>query len=223
MALPLTPDILIKAYSVGLFPMAQSRGDDSLYWVDPEQRGILPLNAFHVSRKLKKQVRRGRYRVSMDEAFPAVMHGCAEPAPGRRDTWINDQIMALYQALAKMGCAHSIEVWDGERLVGGLYGVAIGAAFFGESMFSRVPNASKIALVHLVARLIKGDFTLLDTQFVNDHLTQFGVVEILRDDYRQKLSLALRRVATLPQRIEPDELDGLFRVMGSGLNTPRTV
>ena len=217
MALPLTPDVLIKAYSVGLFPMAESRGDDSLYWVDPEQRGILPLNAFHVSRKLKKQVRQGRYRVSMNEAFPAVMRGCAEPVPGRKDTWINDQIMALYQELAKMGCAHSIEVWDGERLVGGLYGVALGAAFFGESMFSRVPNASKIALVHLVARLIKGDFALLDTQFVNDHLIQFGVVEILRDAYRQKLSLALRRVAILPETIEPDELDGLFRVMESGL------
>lgn len=210
MAAPLTPDLLIRAYSVGLFPMAESRRDPTLYWIDPEQRGVLPLDAFHVPRKLKRLIRRAPFDIRVDTAFREVIEGCATPAPGREDTWINTEIVRVYGVLHRMGCAHSVECWADDRLVGGLYGVALGGAFFGESMFSRATNASKVALVHLVARLIKGGFQLLDAQFVNDHLKQFGAHEIPREAYRAQLGAALRISATLPHDVSPSELETLF-------------
>jgi leucyl/phenylalanyl-tRNA---protein transferase len=202
----LTPEILLRAYSVGLFPMAERRDDPTLYWIDPEKRGILPLRAFHISRRLRRTVRARRFEVRCDTAFREVMEACAEPAPGRVESWINDEIVRLYEALHQMGRAHSVECWREGRLVGGLYGVALGAAFFGESMFSRETDASKVALVHLVARLRKGGFRLLDTQFVTEHLAQFGAVEIHRDGYRALLADALDTTATFYLELGEDEL-----------------
>lgn len=193
----ITPEMLLRAYAIGIFPMAEARNDPELYWIDPELRGILPLETFHVPHSLRKTVRRclgGKspgYRVTCDQAFDAVVQGCASPAPGRHQTWINDTIFDLCRQLFVMGHAHSVEVWQGENLVGGLYGVSLGGAFFGESMFSRATDASKVALVHLVARLKHGNYQLLDTQFVTKHLSRFGTLEIPRDDYRQKLNDAL--------------------------------
>jgi leucyl/phenylalanyl-tRNA--protein transferase len=193
--LPLTPRQLLQAYAMGVFPMAQHRDDSRLYWVDPEERGILPLDTFHISHSLRKAVRKGGFEARCDTAFARVMELCAEPAPDRPETWINDEIFRLFNELHRMGHAHSVEVWRDGTLVGGLYGLALGGAFFGESMFSRATDASKVALVHLVARLIKGGFSLLDTQFVTEHLSRFGAVEIPREDYQRRLSAALRRKA----------------------------
>jgi leucyl/phenylalanyl-tRNA--protein transferase len=187
----LTPAILLQAYSVGIFPMAQSAEDDRLVWFDPDPRGILPLGGFHLSRRLARTVRKTRLTVTTDTAFEAVIDGCAHSTEWRPQTWINDTIRNLCLDLHRMGHAHSIEVWDGPTLVGGLYGVALGAAFFGESMFSSVRDASKIALVHLVARLRKCGFVLLDTQFTTKHLSQFGAIEIPRSQYRAQLKEAL--------------------------------
>ncbi len=187
----LTPEILLRAYSVGLFPMAESRDDPNLFWVDPELRGVLPLNGFHVSRRLARTVRQDVFKVVADQDFTAVIQACAEPGVGRQSTWINDQIISLYSVLNKMGHAHSVECYRQGRLVGGLYGVSLGGAFFGESMFSRETDASKVALVHLVGRLTAGGYDLLDTQFVTDHLLQFGAREIPRDEYREILDRAL--------------------------------
>lgn len=192
---PLTPRQLLQAYALGVFPMAQHRDDPRLYWVDPEERGILPLDGFHLPRSLRKSLRKGGFTVTCDTAFERVMQLCAEPAPDRPETWINDQILALYGELHRMGHCHSVEVWHDGQLAGGLYGLALGGAFFGESMFSRVTDASKVALVHLVARLIKGGFKLLDTQFVTEHLSRFGAIEIPRDEYQQRLAQALRAPA----------------------------
>jgi len=189
---PLTPRQLLQAYAMGVFPMAEHRDNPRLYWVDPEERGILPLNRFHVPKSLKKAVRKGDFAVTCDTAFQRVMELCAEPAPDRPETWINDQILQLYCELHHMGHCHSVEVWQDGKLAGGLYGLALGGAFFGESMFSRVTDASKVALVHLVARLRKGGFTLLDTQFVTEHLSRFGAIEIPREDYQVMLARALR-------------------------------
>ncbi len=194
----LTPELLLRAYAVGIFPMAEGRQDPEIHWIDPRRRGVLPLDAFHVPRRLKRRLRQGHFRVTCDRAFAAVVEGCAAPGPGRRDTWINPVIEQLYAGLYEMGFAHSVEVWEGEALVGGLYGVALGAAFFGESMFSRATDASKVALVHLVLRLAKGGFTLLDTQFQTEHLSQFGVIEIGREDYRRRLAAAVGRQARFP-------------------------
>lgn len=191
----LNPETVLKAYACGVFPMAESRDDPTLFWVDPDQRGIIPLDEFHVPRSLAKTILGMPYEVRVDTAFRAVMEGCAEPAPGRMNTWINEEILELYSHLFTHCFAHSIEVWDDETLVGGLYGVTMGAAFFGESMFSRVSNASKIALVYLVARLKAGGFRLLDTQFVTDHLRQFGAGEISRNRYHDKLRAALSQSA----------------------------
>ncbi len=202
----LTPEILLRAYSVGLFPMAERRDDPTLYWIDPEKRGILPLAGFHIPRRLKRTVRAGHFEVRCDTAFREVMLACAAPAPGRAESWINDEIVRLYEALHQMGRAHSVECWRENRLVGGLYGVALGAAFFGESMFSHETDASKVALVHLVARLRKGGFRLLDTQFVTEHLAQFGAVEIHRDGYRALLATALDTTATFYSELGEDEL-----------------
>jgi leucyl/phenylalanyl-tRNA--protein transferase len=171
--------------------MAESAADSTLYWVEPEFRGVLPLDSFHVSRSLRKEVRRGRFDIKTDTAFSQVIAGCAERTPQRLSTWINSRIKSLYSQLHKMGFCHSVEAWREGRLVGGLYGVKIGAAFFGESMFSRNSNASKVALVHLMARLNSGGFQLLDAQFINDHLKQFGAVELPRNKYQRLLEAAL--------------------------------
>jgi leucyl/phenylalanyl-tRNA--protein transferase len=180
-------DVLLRAYTYGVFPMAESRNDPHLYWIDPEKRGILPLDDFHIPKRLRRRVRSGAFDIRIDTAFREVMLGCADAAPDRDGTWINDRIVSLYCELHARGNAHSVESWRGGELVGGLYGVSIGAAFFGESMFSRETDASKVALVHLVARLVAGGYRLLDTQFVTEHLKQFGAIEISRDAYRARL------------------------------------
>jgi leucyl/phenylalanyl-tRNA---protein transferase len=191
----LQPETLLKAYAIGVFPMAESRDDPRMFFVDPDKRGVISLAQPHISRSLRKVVRRAQYDVRCDTAFEAVLDGCAEVTQGRPDTWINPEIRRLYLELAKLGRCHSVEVWSGDTLVGGLYGVALGGAFFGESMFSRVTNASKIAMVHLVARLRAGGFSLLDCQFITDHLRQFGAEEISRAAYHTLLEDALRRPA----------------------------
>jgi leucyl/phenylalanyl-tRNA--protein transferase len=186
-----TADDLLECYRRGVFPMAETRSDQDFYLVDPPQRGILPLDAFHVPKRLARTVRAGRYEVRVDTAFADVVAACAQPGKGRTETWISLPIERMYGDLFALGSAHSVECWKGGALVGGLYGVSIGGAFFGESMFSKARDASKVALIHLVARLIVGGYRLLDSQFINDHLTQFGVQEISRDDYQQRLARAL--------------------------------
>jgi leucyl/phenylalanyl-tRNA--protein transferase len=187
----LTPQLLLRAYSIGVFPMAEGRDREEVYWVDPKRRGVLPLDDFHVPRRLRRTVRQQLFEIRCDSAFGEVVAGCAEAAPDRPDTWINREILSLSHELFEMGFAHSVECWRGGQLVGGLYGVAIGGAFFGESMFSRERDASKVALVHLVLRLRLGGFLLLDTQFVTRHLERFGAIEIPRSAYRQQLKAAL--------------------------------
>lgn len=197
----ITPEILLRAYAVGLFPMAESRDDPTLFWVDPHSRGVLPLETFHLPKRMRRLLRQARFEIRCDSAFPEVLDGCAESTERRPDTWINREIRELYLALFAMGHAHSVEAWRDGRLCGGLYGVALGGAFFGESMFSREPDTSKIALAHLVARLRKGGFALLDTQFVTDHLKRFGAVEVPRAEYRVMLSRALSVVAHFPREL----------------------
>jgi leucyl/phenylalanyl-tRNA--protein transferase len=197
----ITPELLLRAYSVGIFPMSESADDPTLFWVEPEMRGIIPLDGFHVSTRLARTVRTDAFTVTVDTAFRRVMAECAAPKPGREDTWINKRIRDLYGELHDMGHAHSVEVWDNDALVGGLYGVSLGRAFFGESMFHHARDASKVALVHLVARLIAGGFKLLDTQYVTDHLLSFGAREVPRARYRKLLDAALDGIAefaTLP-------------------------
>lgn len=191
----ITPDMILMAYSRGMFPMADSAEADDVYWYDPELRGQLPIHALHVPKKLKKFIRKDVYKVSFNEAFSDVIYACSDIYPGREETWINAQIREVFESLHWAGHAHSVEVWYKDELVGGLYGLAIGGAFFGESMFSIASNASKTALVHLVAHLHKQGFSVLDTQFVNDHLKQFGVYEIPRHEYLQKLERALQSKA----------------------------
>ncbi len=191
----LTPEILLRAYAQGVFPMAERREDVELFWVSPERRGIIPLDAFHVPKRLARTVRADRFAVTSDLCFVEVMTQCAAPAPGREQSWINAEILRLYTALHASGHAHSLEVWREGKLVGGLYGVKLGAAFFGESMFSRETDASKVALVHLVARLIAGGFALLDTQFITEHLARFGTIEIPRKEYMSRLHEAIARDA----------------------------
>ncbi|MBU3963779.1 MAG: leucyl/phenylalanyl-tRNA--protein transferase, partial [Alphaproteobacteria bacterium] len=174
----ITPELLLRAYSIGLFPMSDAADDPEIFWVEPEMRGILPLDAFHISKSLAKAVRRKPFDIRFDTAFDAVVEKCAEEAEDRPSTWINDTIKELYGALHKLGHAHSVEAWEGDALVGGLYGVSLGSAFFGESMFSRRTNASKICLVHLVERLKMRGFTLLDTQFTTEHLKTFGAIDV---------------------------------------------
>lgn len=207
----LNPEIILRAYAVGLFPMAERHDDSTLYWIDPEKRGILPLDQFHIPRRLRRTIRRGQFEIRCDSAFEEVIRLCAEPAEDRSETWINDEIVRLYVDLHEMGRAHSVETWLDGQLVGGLYGVSIGAAFFGESMFSRVSDASKFALVHLVARLRKGGYKLLDTQFVTTHLHQFGTVEIHRSGYRQILSGALDVAATFHSDLSEEELEAFIQ------------
>ncbi len=207
----LKPELLLRAYAVGIFPMAESRYDSEIHWIDPELRGILPLDEFHIPRRLRRKLRRGDLEVRINSAFGQVIRECASPAPDRRDTWINPTIEQLYTHLHRMGFAHSVECWRDERLVGGLYGVSLGAAFFGESMFSRASDASKVALVHLVYRLRKGGFELLDTQFQTPHLRQFGVVEIPREDYRTRLARAVRRPAQFPEDVSAVEFESFLQ------------
>jgi leucyl/phenylalanyl-tRNA--protein transferase len=194
----LTPELVLAAYARGLFPMAERRDDPHLYWVSPEKRGIIPLDGFHVPHRLARTIRSNLFQVTTDRAFGAVMQGCAAPAPGRGETWINDEILYLYAALHAGGHAHSVECWQSGELVGGLYGVSLGAAFFGESMFNRARDASKVALVHLVETLRRGGFMLLDTQFLTAHLATFGAREIPREDYLVLLHQAIAREAVWP-------------------------
>jgi leucyl/phenylalanyl-tRNA--protein transferase len=187
----LTPDLLLCAYASGLFPMANDRHDPTIHWIDPKRRGVLPLHRFHQPRSLRKTIRRGLFEVRVDRAFAQVIEACAEARPERPRTWLNDELIALYCALHRRGYAHSVEAWADGRLVGGVYGVSLGAAFFGESMFTRARDASKVALAALVERLSAGGYRLLDTQFVTDHLRRFGAIEIARERYRRELQRAL--------------------------------
>ena len=200
----ISPELLLRAYANGYFPMAETAEDDELYWFDPPVRGILPLETFHVPKRLRREIRRGRFEVRCDTAFRKVIEGCAEPAPDRPKTWINGRIVELYCTLADRGFAHSVECWCDGRLVGGLYGVSLRAAFFGESMFSRAADASKVALVHLVALLRWGGYRLLDTQFTTDHLARFGAVEVPQPRYKTMFSAALSANAAW----SPERLDG---------------
>ncbi|MBA5803214.1 leucyl/phenylalanyl-tRNA--protein transferase [Rhizobium sophorae] len=187
----ITPDILLRAYSIGLFPMAESADDPEIFWVEPELRGVLPLDHFHVSKSLAKAVRRKPFEIRFDHAFDQVIAACAEETSGRPSTWINRTIRSLYSTLFDMGHAHTVEAWENDELVGGLYGVSLGSAFFGESMFSRRTDASKICLVHLVDRLRERGFTLLDTQFTTEHLKTFGAIDVPKADYAVMLSAAM--------------------------------
>lgn len=211
--LRLTPKLLLAAYAAGVFPMAESAEDPELFWVDPKRRGILPLEAFHVPRRLRRVVRRGAFEIRCGAAFEDVIRACAEATEKRPNTWINDEIVRLYAALFARGAAHSVEAWVDGMLVGGLYGVSLGAAFFGESMFSRVTDASKVALVHLAARLRLGGYRLLDTQFLTPHLAQFGGIEISRARYHRLLAEALAYrgsfSAALPEAVRGDPLAAL--------------
>jgi leucyl/phenylalanyl-tRNA--protein transferase len=198
---------LLSCYARGVFPMADAREDDRVFLIDPERRGIIPLEAFHVARRLARTVRAEPFEIRTDTAFRAVVQACAAAKPGRTETWINHPIEDLYVSLHEQGFAHSMECWLEGELVGGLYGVSLQGAFFGESMFSRRRDASKVALVHLVARLIAGGYRLLDAQFMTEHLTQFGAVEISRLDYHRRLALALSADAEF-QRARGDTTGG---------------
>ncbi|MBB4007653.1 leucyl/phenylalanyl-tRNA--protein transferase [Allorhizobium taibaishanense] len=187
----ITPDVLLRAYSIGLFPMAESSDDPELFWVEPELRGIIPLDTFHYSKSLAKTIRQKPFDIRFDTAFEQVLDKCAEPAPDRPSTWINQTIRDLYTSLFRMGHAHSVEAFEGDELVGGLYGVSLGGAFFGESMFSRRSNASKICLVHLVERLKQQGFVLLDTQFTTEHLKTFGAIDVPKTEYSRMLQQAM--------------------------------
>ncbi len=214
--LEITPTLLLKAYANGYFPMAETAESNELYWFDPPQRGILPLDAFHVSRRLRRTLRRRPFTVRYDTAFEEVLDGCAQPTADRPRTWINDEIRSLYTGLHRIGYAHSVECWQPgegrEELVGGLYGVALHGAFFGESMFSRVTDASKVALVHLVTVLRQGGFVLLDTQFTTEHLRRFGGIEIPKPIYHQMLASAL----TVDARWQPDTIGPALEALVAG-------
>jgi leucyl/phenylalanyl-tRNA---protein transferase len=190
--LEITPQVLLKAYACGIFPMAESADDPQLYWIEPQARGVLPLSRVVIPRRLRRTLRQNPYDVTIDSDFEGVINGCAASRPGRRSTWINGRIRSLYRELHKLGYCHTVEVWDDGTLVGGLYGVALGGAFFGESMFSDARDASKIALIHLCARLICGGFVMLDTQFVTDHLRQFGTIEVEKGEFHRQLERALK-------------------------------
>ncbi|MFS8045052.1 leucyl/phenylalanyl-tRNA--protein transferase [Rhizobium sp. BR 314] len=187
----ITPEILLRAYSIGLFPMAESADDPEIFWVEPELRGIIPLDTFHISKSLAKKIRQKPFDIRFNTDFDGVIAACAEQTIGRPSTWINDTIRSLYGILHQLGHAHSVEAWEGNELVGGLYGVSLGSAFFGESMFSRRTDASKICLVYLVERLRQRGFTLLDTQFTTEHLKTFGAIDMPKDDYAKILERAM--------------------------------
>lgn len=204
-SIEITPQVLLKAYRCGIFPMAESAEDSTLYWIEPERRGVLPLNSVHVPKRLARTIRQEVFEVRVDCHFEAVIDGCAASRAGRRTTWINERIRELYGELFRMGHCHTVETWLDGQLVGGLYGVQLGRAFFGESMFSYVTDASKVALIYLVARLNAGGFRLLDTQFVTEHLKRFGAIEISRDMFHRQLEAALQGRAdfgALPRDLE---------------------
>jgi len=211
----LNPDLLLRAYRLGLFPMAESRTSRALHWLDPEARGVLPLHRFHLPRSLMKTLRAGKFEIVADCDFPATIAACAAARAHRPETWINAEIERLFVDLHRLGFAHSVETYENGRLVGGLYGACLGGAFFGESMFSTETDASKCALVHLVARLRLGRFTLLDTQFITTHLARFGAVEIPRDTYHIQLAEAVEIPAIFPVAPDPDllaaEITALYR------------
>ncbi|MGE0573611.1 MAG: leucyl/phenylalanyl-tRNA--protein transferase [Reyranella sp.] len=191
----ITPDLLLQAYRIGVFPMGERRDDPKLYWLDPRRRAVLPLDGFHLPHRLARTIRAGRFEVTADTAFAETVRACAEPRPGHPESWINAPIVELYTELHRRGHAHSVECWTDGQLAGGLYGVSVGAAFFGESMFTRQRDASKVALVHLVARLIIGRFRLLDCQFMTEHLRSFGAIEIAREEFRRLLAAAIEQPA----------------------------
>ena len=207
----LNTDLLLRAYAAGIFPMADSADDPELFWVDPELRGVLPLDRFHLSKRLARTVRSSHFEVRCDSDFAATIRCCAESTEQRPKTWINEQILTLYTALYRQGFAHSVECWRGGAFAGGLYGVSLGGAFFGESMFSRERDASKVALAHLVAMLRRGGFTLLDVQFVTPHLKRFGAIEIPRTEYHQHLAAALRRKAHFPAGLDGAAVDAILQ------------
>ena len=209
----LTPQLLLGAYASGVFPMAKSREDPDLYWIDPDVRGVLPLDRFYMPRRLRKTLRQSPWRIACDQDFAGVVRACAQSTNERPETWINPEIEKLYGALHDMGFAHSVECWDGTDLVGGLYGVAMGGAFFGESMFSLTRDASKVALCHLVARLIHHGFKLLDTQFVTEHLERFGAIEIARAEYRIRLAAALKTKTQFHCELPPSGLEAFIQSM----------
>lgn len=211
-----TPELVLRAYGIGMFPMAETRDSEKLYWLDPEMRGYLPLQGFHLSRRLLRTVQSGPYTVTVDQDFAGVIAACAAPAPGREDTWINPVIERIFTELHRTGHGHSVETRLDGALVGGLYGVAVGGVFFGESMFSRARDSSKVALVHLVARLRLGGFRLLDTQWVTSHLAQFGAVEMPRLDYRRKLEAAVAHKAAFPPAPDPETLAAEFNRLAKG-------
>lgn len=203
----LTPELLLHGYSIGIFPMAEHREDPEVFWVDPKRRGIFPLDGFHISRSLARSLKKGDYQVEINSDFEGVLDGCAD----RTETWINAEIRALYLALHQAGHAHSLEIWDGQRLIGGVYGVVLGAAFFGESMFSRRTNASKIALAYLIDRLRQGGFQLFDTQFVTDHLASLGAIEVTRATYHSMLHEAQKCQASFTAPETPSPYDVIQR------------
>jgi leucyl/phenylalanyl-tRNA--protein transferase len=212
----LTADILLRAYSIGVFPMAESSEAKELFWVEPHERGVLPLDGLVVSRKLARTVRSDRFRVVADQDFRAVMRACA----AREKTWINDEIVRLYTELFDAGHAHSVEVYDGANLVGGLYGVSLRGAFFGESMFHHARDASKVALVHLIARLRTGAYRLLDTQFLTEHLASLGAVGLSREAFRLRLAQAMQseaRFGAWPAGRTMSGAEALGRALGSGM------
>ena len=213
----ITPEVLLKAYACGIFPMAENAEDPSLYWFEPDMRGLIPLDGFHLPKRLARTVRSNRFEVFIDRDFEAVIDGCAEPQVGRSRTWINQRIRNLYCKLHEIGHCHSVEAWSDGKLVGGLYGVRLGRAFFGESMFHRERDASKVALVHLVARLRAGGFALLDTQFVTSHLTGFGAVEVSKRQYNRLLERAIEGEADF-FALDPDPLPGAAAL--AALGTP---
>lgn len=206
----ITPELLLKAYAFGVFPMAMSRHDQDVYWVQPKERGIIPLVDFHIPKSLRKALRHSAFTVRIDTAFDEVISGCAESSSDREDTWINQKIVELFSDLFEAGLAHSVEVWDDDELVGGLYGLAMGAVFFGESMFTRRDNASKIALCYLVALMKTGGYLLLDTQFITEHLKQFGAIEISHEDYMQQLGAALKKMARFGPIPDQSEIERLL-------------
>ncbi len=221
-AIEITPQVLLKAYSCGIFPMAESADDPALYWIEPQSRGVLPLDKVHIPRRLARTIRSGQFQVRVNTDFNGIIDGCAASRPGRRSTWINARIRNLYGALYRQGHCHTIEVWQDGRLVGGLYGVVLGRAFFGESMFSIERDASKVGLVYLVARLVRGGFTLLDTQFVTDHLRQFGTVDLDKTAFHKALEGAVSGRADyllLPEDTSPEEIIAIVR-RASGDITP---
>ena len=211
--LEITPQVLLKAYAVGIFPMAESAEDPGLYWIEPEARGIIPLDRFHIPRRLARTVAQDVFEVRVDSDFARVIEGCAAATHGRAKTWINARIRRLYSELFALGHCHTVEAWQEGRLVGGLYGVRLGAAFFGESMFSRERDASKVALVHLVLRLRLGGFQLLDTQFVTKHLQRFGALEISRTEYRRRLMRAIAAGGRFYGEVSEEDVEAFLQAI----------